>query len=158
MKTTITNEREAILSALSDWINQRPGLDPRNYDRAGYAADSRRITQQKRDAHALLAQVSWRGSITADDLKIAFGRAFMGRLQWKEAGHLEYCTGQYWPTEYRAAACAVLASVLWHYWREAMSATEGKPTGQPGIVNMGDAIRRKARAELGQGIASRWFN
>lgn len=31
---------------------------------------------------------------------------------------IDYCTGQYWPTEYRRAVCAVLASAIWDYWRE----------------------------------------
>lgn len=151
----MTNEHSAILSALRNWICQRPGLDPRNYDRTGYRSDSRRITQQKHDAMAMLAAVSSR-NIATDDLKAAF-RAFSGRLTW-DGKALHYCTGQYWCTEYRAAACAVLASALWNHWRATTPATEGKETYAPGIVNVGDAIRRKARAELGRGITSRWFN
>lgn len=39
---------------------------------------------------------------------------------------LDYCTGQYWPTEYRKAACAVLASAVWSWMRdECMPAVSG---------------------------------
>jgi hypothetical protein len=57
---------------------------------------------------------------------------------------VDYCTGQYFPTEYRAAACAVLATILWDY-----ISPECKT---------GNDIRKWARAEFGRGIASRWFN
>lgn len=153
----IPDERAAILQALSRWVAQRPGFDPHNYTPAGYRADSRRVAQQKADALAMLAAVSWRTEIDAEALKYAFRHAFMGRLEWGGKG-LRYCTGQYWCTEYRAAACAVLAMALWHYWREQTPATAGKATHAPGVVNVGDAIRRTARNELGRGIASRWFN
>jgi hypothetical protein len=33
---------------------------------------------------------------------------------------IDYCTGQYFPTEYRKAVCAVLASALWAKYREGM--------------------------------------
>lgn len=139
-------EREAILAALASWIAQRPGLDPRNYDRSGYQSDSRRITQQRHDANELMAAVSWRSSIGAEQLKEAF-RAFSGRLTWRGDG-FDYCTGQYWPTEYRAAACAVLRSALWDYWRANVPAD---------VCNKRDAILKAARAELSRGVYLRWF-
>ena len=37
--------------------------------------------------------------------------AFSGRMTWTDAGW-NYCTGQYWPTEYRAAVVAVLRYAL----------------------------------------------
>lgn len=132
---TQDTERQAILDALSAWIRQRPGLEYRNYasdwrdteGRKAYFSELRRITRQLHDARELLAAVASRQSITADDLKRAF-RAYSGRLTWTPDGNgggsLDYCTGQYWPTEYRAAACAVLASALWDYYRSDL-----KPTG-----------------------------
>ena len=75
--------------------------------------------------------------------------AFSGRLEITErsdgAIKIDYCTGQYFPTEYRKAACAVLAYSLWHYWRDCGYDTY-------------EQIQKQARAELGRGIASRWFN
>lgn len=46
---------------------------------------------------------------------------FSGRLKIVETltGHkVEYCTGQYFPTEYRRAVAAVCAGALWDYIRE----------------------------------------
>ncbi len=62
---------------------------------------------------------------------------------------IDYCVGQYWPTEYRRAVCAVLASAIWNRLREDLP---------PEIENRGDAIRKNARRELGRTLAARWFN
>jgi hypothetical protein len=88
-----------------------------------------------------------RDGIAAEGI-VAACRAFAGRLQLVErdgAVAVDYTTGQYFPTEYRKAACAVLASALWDYAREQGYAT-------------GNEIRKWARQEFGRGIASRWFN
>lgn len=159
---TTTNEREAILQALGVWIAQRPGLEYGNYgDPASYRSEMRRITRQMHDARELLAAVSMRQSITADHLRAAF-RAYSGRLTWtpNEAGGgtLDYCTGQYWPTEYRAAACAVLASALWDWYRANLKPykVSDAPGGYDLYESYGkrgltfrDAIKRSARMDAG---------
>lgn len=153
------NDRNAILQALGAFARQRPGLDPRNYishgmDREGrsaYRSECRSITRDLHDVNALLAAVSWRESITAQDLREAAERAYSGRLSIVDTPKgigLDYCTGQYWPTEYRKAVCAVLSHALWYYWR--------KDVG--GVEHKADHIRKIARRELGSGIASRWFS
>ncbi|HEY4356011.1 MAG TPA: hypothetical protein VGN16_09710 [Acidobacteriaceae bacterium] len=76
-------------------------------------------------------------------------------------GRLDYCTGQYWPTEYRRAACAVLASAIWYWWREeCMPEPTTVDDGNKRYDNLsaGDFLRRNARREFGRGIQSRWFN
>jgi hypothetical protein len=114
--TTTTDERTAILNALRAWVAQRPGLEFGNYgDVAAYREEQRDIARDKKHAEILLNAVKWRTSITADDLKAAF-RAYSGRLSWN-GERLDYCTGQYWPTEYRRAACAGLAAAQWGYLR-----------------------------------------
>ena len=141
------NERELILSSLSKFIRQRPGLEFGNYgDIAAYRSEMRSITKDKHEAEALLSAVSWRESITAENLKEAFS-AFSGRLSW-DGRRLDYCTGQYWPTEYRKAVCAVLSLVLWNYFRDVTCRDE---------AHRGEAIRTQARRELGATIARRWF-
>lgn len=148
--------RADLLALLSAFINQRPGLEFANYgDVSAYRSESRSITADGHDARALLAAVSWRDSITADDIRKALQGS--GRLTLSESGRLEYCTGQYFPTEYRPAACRLMAGLLWDYWRESAPASEGKPTHPPGILNVGDYIRRTARRELGQRIARHYF-
>lgn len=51
--------------------------------------------------------------------------------------------------EYRAAACAVLASALWDYYRANIP---------PETEKKGDKLRAKFRRMFGDSIASRWFN
>lgn len=165
-RETLT-ERDRILAALAAWIRQRPGLDPRNYgDAATYRAEARGIARDLHDAETLLAAVRWRSGIDADALKAAFRDAYSGRLSWDgEHGALSYCTGQYWPTEYRRAACAVLASALWSYTRDhAMPPGEmvhNSETGETfhryGGLRAGDWLRRYFRREFGPRIARRWF-
>lgn len=146
--------KDQILTLLGAWVRQRPGLEFCNYGNvANYRSEVRRIGRQLDDARQLMRAVELASGMTAAQLAEGF-RAFSGRLQitahpkgWK----LDYCAGQYWPTEYRAAACAVLAMALWDYRREDFTA--GARKGEC----PGDAIRRKFREEFGRGIQSRWF-
>lgn len=146
-----TPTKTQMLYMLRAWIDQRPGLEYSNYgDPTAYRSEYRKIQQQKKDALELLYAVE-RSSMTDEQLFAGF-RAFSGRLQIVPDGteyRLEYCTGQYWPTEYRAAACAVLASALWDYHREDIPAD---------VENKGDALRSKFRRIFGRSIAGRWFN
>ena len=136
------SDRTAILAALYAWIVQRPRLEYGNYgDAAAYRSELRRIARQKNDALAMLSYVG-ASHVTGEQMAAAFS----GRLSW-DGQKLNYCTGQYWPTEYRAAACAVLAAAIWSYWREGL-------TGE----KQGDRLRTCARREFGRGIAARWFN
>ena len=147
------NRKEALLDALRAFISARPGLEFANYgDVSSYRSEMRSITKDRHHAEALLAAVSWRDSIKADDIIAASERAFSGRLEIHEVEGsflVSYCTGQYFPTEYRRAVCAVLSSALWHYWRECE--TFGDDCGA-------DYIRKTAKRELGRSVASRWFN
>lgn len=149
-------EKNEVLNLLRAWINQRPGLDPRDYGggRDGFSAyrsESRRITQQKTDALTLLRSVE-DSQITADQIIEASKSAYSGRLEFKD-GRISYTTGQYWPTEYRAAACAVLAYALWNYHREDAT-KEAESKG----ISAGDAIRAKFRRIFGRPIQERWFD
>lgn len=98
---------ETILDAMESWIKQRPGLDPLNYDSLrAYRAEVREIGKQRKRALRKLAEV--RRSVNHDEaLLLDSFRAFSGRLSW-DGEKLKYVAGQYWPTEYRAAALAVL--------------------------------------------------
>ena len=140
--------KQDVINLLRSWVHQRPGLDFANYgDCKAYNSESRSITRDLNDARQLLRAVELRDSLTLADLLDSF-RAFSGRLEFK-GDHLEYCVGQYWPTEYRKAACAVLASALWAYWRTDLDDS---------IENKGDHLHLIADREFGRGIACRWFN
>jgi hypothetical protein len=145
-----------LLDTLHHFINQRPGLDPRNYisghrdadGRAAYRADARGITRDLHDARALIRYIELHPTIDAQRIiDAARGR----RLTIKPAGEsfkIDYLTGQYWPTEYRAAVARVLSDAIWEYFRTDCLRDQ---TGA-------DAIRTLARKELTAPIARRWFN
>ena len=136
-----TPTKTQMTDLLRAWINQRPGLEYCNYgDPTAYRSEYRKIQQQKKDALELLRSVEY-SNMTDDQLFAGF-RAFSGRLQIVPDGdefRLEYCAGQYWPTEYRAAACAVLAAALWDYHRD----------DEYAVLNTGDAMRKKMRRIFG---------
>src|SRR3990167_11443928 len=164
--------KQQVIEALSKWIKQRPGLEFANYcELAPYRAELRQITRDKRDAETLLTAVAIRDSITAEHLIAAFPRAFAGRLTIREengCARLAYCTGQYWPTEYRKAAAAVLASALWEWQRGNMPEPDGKLTRTHGPfttehdnvqgMTPGDWLRRAFKREFGRSIQQRWFD
>lgn len=140
-------EKQAMIEALRRFINQRTGIDFRNYsDRENFMGDYRPILRYGRHARTMLRAVELRASITAENL-LAASRAYCGRLQFVEKDgkvSIDYTTGQYFPTEYRAAACAVLASALWDFWSP--------------DCKTGGEIRKQARREFGPAIARTWFN
>lgn len=145
--------KQQLIAALYAFINQRSGIDFRDYQsgdwkasRESFLGDYRPILKHGRQARALLRAVELRDSITVQNLMEA-SRAYSGRLKFVENEKgvaVDYCTGQYFPTEYRNAACAVLAQCLWDYWRP--------------DYKTGDEIRKQARREFGRAIASEWFN
>jgi len=148
---TTTETRKAskaqIMQALYKFTLQRPGLEFGNYgDVAIYRAESRRITKQAHDALALLRYVDWHDSIDADTLRAALSDG--GRLSLVESDKgvaVDYCTGQYFPVEYRAAVCRVMSALLWLYFRENGADTREK-------------IQKAALRELGAPIARRWLS
>ena len=151
--------KESIITALQRWIAQRPGLEFGNYGEwPAYRSEMRSITKDLHHARLLLQAVQWRDSITADDLIAAAKRAYSGRLEIREMINgtirIEYCTGQYWPTEYRRAVCAILAYALWDHRRESLNAnTDDRPAR-----SLGDEIRTSFKREFGHSVASRWFS
>jgi hypothetical protein len=163
------NRKEAIIAALDAFVRQRPGLEFGNYgDVSAYRSEMRSITKDLHHYRALRRQVELSG-ITAEQLLAAF-RAYSGRLSITETADgkvkLDYCTGQYFPTEYRRAACAVMAAALWDYKRsECMPPAIAH--GEGGSLFMwqgktplsaGSWLRKSFKREFGASIANRWFN
>jgi hypothetical protein len=132
------------LNILNKFVSQRPGLSFADYDsNYYYNQDYRGILQAKHDFERMSAHIS-NTSISDEDLIKSSSSAFSGRLSLT-TDSVEYCAGQYFPTEYRAAACAVLAYALWQYWRACGYSSHKE-------------IQNIARATFGRGIASRWFS
>lgn len=142
-----------MIEALLRFINQRSGIDFQNYSSGDYKSscdafngDYRPMLKHGRHARAMLRQVELCARITASNLLDA-SRAYSSRLQFREDNgkvSIEYTTGQYFPTEYRKAACAVLAQCLWDYWSPDCKTS--------------DEIRKTASRNLGRNIAKTWFN
>ena len=139
--------KQIIIDALNRWIAQRPGLEFGNYGNvSSYRAEMRSIGKDLQHARAMVNYVAWHDSITADMILSAADNG--GRLTLtvnSDKVRIDYVTGQYWPTEYRRAVCALMSSVIWAWLRENCE------------YRTGDDIRKAARRELGQSIANRWF-
>ena len=155
-------KKQTIIDALNAWVNQRPGLDYGNYgDPVAYRAEVRSIGKDLQHARAMLNYVAWHDSITAEMILDAAKSGRLSIVVTDGTVAIDYCTGQYWCTEYRPAVCRLLSSVIW-YWISANASTV-EVTKMPqygcmeGIVNQGDYIRKTARRELGTSIARRWF-
>lgn len=148
-----------LVDLLRAFINARPGFDPANYFGApeAYRADARTAQRQRHDALRLLVVFECHAfpqSAYADEyLQALLKRLKHGRLALRETAPgrfaLEYCAGQYYPTEYRGAACRVLAGALWDLQRETLQ-REGKTV-------TGDTLRASCANWFDRGIASRWF-
>jgi hypothetical protein len=107
------------LKMLAAYAAKRPGLEFRDYcrgygdvdGRAAYFREARSITQdlaRVRDAlrHACAANIT-------DDLLIECSKGERLTLERDGAAlRLDYCVGQYWPTEYRGAVARLLESAV----------------------------------------------
>jgi hypothetical protein len=142
--------KDTLITALYRFIAQRPGLEYGNYgDISSYRAEMRSITKDRHHAQALLRYIELSSSISAPMILDALSQAFSGRLSWDDTKQrLDYCTGQYFPTEYRKAVAAVCSYVLWSWYRDGLPKdTEHK----------GDRISKWARKEFGRAIGQSYF-
>ncbi|RJQ46849.1 MAG: hypothetical protein C4534_02045 [Gaiellales bacterium] len=102
--------KDEAYTVFDRWIRRRPGLDWR--DKAGIAAynsEVRAIGKQRIRALKALQDFARPWNEYSPELLIeASQRAYSGRLSFDHKGQIEYTAGQYWPTEYRQAAAAVL--------------------------------------------------
>jgi hypothetical protein len=151
--------KEQVLNALHSFIKQRPGLEFGNYgDVSAYRAEMRQITKDRHHAETLLSAVARNDSITAEQIIRASKHAYSGRLSIETTNNgsvrIDYCTGQYFPTEYRRAVCAVLASALWDYARDTLDLM---PLDDNDTVSAGYKLRHYFKRQFGRNIASRWF-
>lgn len=154
------DKKQQIITALRAFVAQRSGMDWRDYgDVTSYRAEQRSITRDGKEARELIREIEWRDSITADMIIDASKLAFSGRLSIVHrddgAVGVDYCAGQYFPTEYRKAVCALCACLLWEYMRINYGAGFAQSAGRPVT---GSELRAQFRKEYGRGIASRWFS
>lgn len=111
--------RAEIVELFAKWIMQRPGLDPREYGGGvdgwrAYRNEANRISKDRAAALRELWPLSYDWvEFDPQAMGEALSLAFSGRLNLRKAADgtiaFEYTAGQYWPTEYRPAAKAVLS-------------------------------------------------
>lgn len=154
--------KAAMLAALNTFARQRSGIEYGNYgDWRAFNSERRSITKDLKEARVLLSFIEHTDSITYANLRDGL-RAYSGRLtvtltktNTGYASRTDYCTGQYFPTEYRRAVCAVAASAIWDWFRDGCMPTDADLERQH--ISAGDYIRKRLRMQFGRGIASRWF-
>jgi hypothetical protein len=145
-------DRKHIIESLRKFIAGRSGIDFRNYsDRESAMADYRKILRHGKDARAMLRVVEL-SSMTAEELLAGF-RAYSGRMTYTEGKGCDYTAGQYYATEYRAAACAVLAQAIGQAVMDDFNANKTSTT----LGTARDHLLRYAKRNLGRAIAGRWF-
>lgn len=138
-----------VFRAFETFINQRSGISFSDYgDWKAFRSEGASISKMGREARQALKiaeMLPW----DAVTMKESFG-AFSGRLTpvIREDGKLalSYCTGQYWPTEYRAAARAVLQRYI----------EQMRPKRQPQPGENFQSIADIARAN--QAAGGHWFS
>jgi len=138
-------EKALILSTLMKFASQPPRLEVGNYvsyndNGRGWRAykDERRdIMRDLKTVKMLFPLVA--EIVTLETLKESF-RAYSGRLEW-DGKRLKYTAGQYFPTEYRKAVCAVFSMAIWYTWRDS-----------------GLSPIETAKETFPHSISSTWFN
>ena len=141
------------INTLVKFVNQRPGLCFANYgDIRLYRSEMQEITRDRNDFFELLSLASSRIEGLDEKLKQYLTNT-SGRLALDKDGTLQYCTGQYFPTEYRPAACRVLVDLIWASYRD-----EKETNSLNNVYNTGDEIRKAIRRRLSRRVARNYFN
>lgn len=146
-------QETTTIEKLVKFVNQRPGLDFCNYgDIKSYRSESREITRDKHDFQELIS-LAWSrlGSEFEAKLQVYLSKE-SGRLTINKDGNLEYCTGQYFPTEYRPAANRILSTLIWNDYRD-----EKDANGDP-IYKSGHEIRKAISRRLSRRVNKNYFN
>lgn len=120
-ETTITApDYSGTIEKLKAFVEQRPGFEFVNYGSMKYyKADYSKALKDKNSFYEILALAQ--NFVTYSELQetlFIYLKRNSGRLTLDENNNLQYCVGQYFPTEYRAAACRILAGLVWDIVRD----------------------------------------
>ena len=138
----MSTETKSTLELIRLFVNQKPGLDFNDYgDRKIYFAEMREITKDLHDFRELLNLAFIRLGSNLEEKLTEYLSKSSGRLTL-ENGKLQYCTGQYFPTEYRPAVNQVLKSLIWDNLREE------KDSAGNYLYNTGDTLRAYFKRNL----------
>lgn len=156
MTTTIN-----AIELLNKFVNQRAGLCFANYgDVKAYRAESREITKDRADYYQLLMLANSRYSVWVDGKQVSNLNKVLADYLTKTSGRLalkgdklEYCTGQYFPTEYRPAANRVLANLVFASYVNEVETKTPNP-----VYKDGAAIRKAIARNVSRRIMNNYFN
>lgn len=126
MKTQISPL--TTVEKIEKFVNQRSGIVFRDYAENGrdiegikaFNSDYRQIINDRQDFYSILNLAIRRltetklNEMLTEVLTTRDGRLTMN----KETGKLNYCEGQYFPTEYRKAAARIVANMVWASYRD----------------------------------------
>jgi len=144
-----------FISLLSDFVAKCPGFDLSNYPTIQhYRRDYYKAFKYKNAYELLLIQAERIFSI--EDINAALGERLKnnpGRLSYNiDQEQLQYCTGQYFPVEYRYAAFSVLLCTVWDLTRNLLQEGKEEHITEPEIRAY---LNKRFR---GNKIALKWIN
>lgn len=108
------------LENLISFVNKAPGFCFHDYD--SYKYYRKDYSESLKDKHSFFELLSLASRLVdrAELQKRVYEylKNNSGRLFCDDASKITYHVGQYFPTEYRAAACRILVSILWDIVRK----------------------------------------
>ena len=132
------------IEMLCKFVAQRPGLEFANYGSMKYyRQDYNEILKDRNSFYELLNLARSRYDGKLNEVLLNYLQQSNDRLtliECKEGYRLQYITGQYFPTEYRNAACRVLVSIIWNDYRDE------KHNDGSNVYNDGHAIRKAIKS------------
>lgn len=141
------------IEKLTRFVNQRPNLDFSNYgDVSAYRSESAEITRDRTDYFELLSFAFQRINNLNEQVEKHIKNS-SGRLTLNNDGNLEYCTGQYFPTEYRPAANRILANLIFASYRD-----EIEHNTPDNVYKDGNEIGKAIKRNVSRRIARNYFN
>jgi len=140
------------IEKLTKFVNQRPGLDFADYGNVSlYRKEMAEITRDRNDYFELLALAHSRVDNLNEVLTEKLSNS-ENRLSLSKEGNIIYCTGQYFPTEYRPAANAALKYIIWRSYANEMD-SNNNPVYTDGI-----AIRKAIKRRVSRRVYRLYFN
>lgn len=149
------------------YVELRASITADDIIEASKSAYSGRLSIVARDSFECMSCANkWTNTAHVADVADICPKCKREHVYHRPAGFaVDYCTGQYFPTEYRKAVCAVLSSAIWAWKRDqcmpAPTLHHNSETGETlqryKGLRAGDYLRANLKREFGRGM-SRWFS
>ena len=154
----ITKDRHHARRLIRD-VELRDSISADDILTAAKGAYSGRLTIVERDSfECMTCAHKWTGAAHVADVSDVCPKCDSPHTYHRPAAiGIDYCTGQYFPTEYRRAVCAVMASVLWN-WKRTQCMPDSFRGATVPPTSPGDYLRAGFKREYGRGLAARWFS